>query len=138
MRRAAMWMILLCGCGDGTSMAPGADAATGSTRAVIRGEVRYDGSQDGSLLVGVFEWDEAHPSQPMGPPADFVPVTEPTFPMEWEIAGLRPGAYFAGAVLDVGRDNPTIPGEEDLERYSERIDVEAGDVVVVDLELRDE
>lgn len=134
-----MLPLLLCACGDGGASvdAGGNDSDTGSMRATISGQVLYAGDADGSLLVGVFPWDEENPSMPMGPPSDFVPADEPSFPFDYELSGLRPGSYFVGAVLDVGRDDPTIPGEEDLEHYSGRIDLEAGDSTVVDLELMD-
>lgn len=116
----------------------GRDGSSGSTRATVSGRVTYEGTEDGSILVGIFDWDEASPSMPMGPPLEFVPANDPTFPFEYELRGLRPGGYFVGAVLDVGRDNPTIPGEEDLEVYTGRIDLAPGDALTVDLELLDE
>lgn len=121
------------GC-DGAPV-PMDDAGAGTTRASIRGEVTYAGSADGSLLIGVFDWDDASPSQPMGPPRELVPVTTPTFPHPYELRAIRPGSYFVGAVLDIGRDNPTIPGPEDLEVYTPRIELAAGDELVIDLAL---
>lgn len=131
----ALW---LAAC-DGGAANPdaGPPDAGGGTRAAVVGEVRYEGDADGSLLVGVFPWDEAHPSQPTGPPVDFVPVDAPGFPFPYEIGGIRPGSYFVGAVLDVGRDDPTIPGEEDLEAYTGRLELAPGDRIEVDLVLED-
>ncbi|MCB9596137.1 MAG: hypothetical protein H6719_25670 [Sandaracinaceae bacterium] len=129
----AAWM---AGCDGSAMMDP--DAGAESTRASIQGEVTYSGSADGSLLIGVFPWDEAHPSQPMGPPADFVPVDTPTWPQPFELRSIRPGAYFVGAVLDVGRDSPTIPGAEDLAVYGDRLELVAGDDLVIDLALPSE
>lgn len=137
------WLLMvaawLAGCdGDGSStMMPEPDAGA-SMRASVVGEVSYDGAADGSLLVGVFDWDEANPSQPMGPPSDFVPSDDPSFPFGYELTRIRPGSYFVGAVFDVGRDSPTIPGDEDLEIYTDRIDLEAGQTLTIDLVLADD
>lgn len=137
------WMLMvaawLAGCdSNGSDPMPPEPDAGASMRATVVGEVTYDGAADGSLLVGVFDWDDANPSQPLGPPADFVPSDDPSFPFGYELTRIRPGSYFVGAVLDVGRDSPTIPGEEDLEIYTERIDLEAGQTITIDLALADD
>ncbi len=116
---------------------PAGDAGV-STRATVRGDVTYGGSADGSLLVGIFDWDEAHPSMPMGPPLEFVAVDAPSFPEPYELRAIRPGAYFVGAVLDVGRDSPTLPGPEDLQVYGDRFELVAGEERVIELALRDD
>jgi len=137
------WLLMvaawLAGCdGGGAEPMMSEPDAGASMRASVVGEVTYDGAADGALLVGVFPWDEANPSQPMGPPSEFVPADDPSFPFGYELTRIRPGAYFVGAVLDVGRDSPTIPGEEDLEVYTDRIDLEAGQRITIDLSLADD
>lgn len=133
----ARWLLMVAawmsGC-DGAAMTPD-DGGAGSTRATITGQVTYEGGADGSLLVGIFDWDEAHPSMPMGPPIELAPFDAPTFPQPYALRSIRPGAYFVGAVLDIGRDSPTIPGPEDLEIYGERIELVAGEERVIDLAL---
>lgn len=134
---AALGSVALLVACDGA--APLADAGSDApvSRARVEGEVRYDGDADGSLLVGIFPWDDARPSMPSGPPLEFVAVAQPSFPVRYELARLRPGTYFVGAVLDVGRDSPTIPGPEDLAVYTGMITLSVGDAITVDLELRD-
>lgn len=133
----ARWLLMVtawtAGC-DGAAMVAD-DGGVGSTRASITGEVTYAGSADGSLLVGIFDWDDAHPSMPMGPPLEFEPFDTPAFPQPYELRSIRPGAYFVGAVLDVGRDSPTIPGPEDVFVYGERIELVAGEAREIDLAL---
>lgn len=122
-----------CDGGAATSGDAGRDAA--ATRASVVGEVRYVGDADGSLLVGAWPWDPAAPSMPAGPPSELVVINEPTFPVQFELDRLRPGSYFVGAVLDVGRDDPTLPGDEDLQVYTGQVDLEAGEVHTLDLDL---
>ena len=111
------------------------DDAGMSTRAMVQGSVTYDGAEDGSLLIGLWAWDDAMPSTPTGPPVDFLPIDTPSFPHVYELPSVRPGEYFLGAVLDVGRDSPTFPGEEDIVIYGSRLELTAGDEVAVDLVL---
>jgi len=133
----AAWLGLSASACDGATNpgdAGGRDAGV-STRAAVRGAVSYEGGEDGSLLIGLWPFDSASPSMPVGPPADFVPVDVPAFPHTYEIDAIRPGTYFVGAVLDVGRDSPTLPGVEDVAVYGDRLDLMAGDDIAIDLTL---
>ena len=131
------WLLILAlgltAC-DGTTMMVAEDSAV-HARALVQGNVSYEGSADGSLLIGVWPWDELTPSMPMGPPADFVAIDAPAFPVHFEMPEVHPGPYFVGAVLDVGRDSPTVPGTEDAAVYGSQIELLAGDDVSVDLTL---
>lgn len=140
------WFLMVAawlgGC-DGGTMMSGEDSgvaedAAMATTADVTGTVTYEGSVDGSLLVGLWPWDDANPSEPMGPPTDFAMESMPAFPQSYDLSRVRPGSYFIGAVIDVGRDSPTLPGPEDIRSYGDRLDIAAGDALTIDLSLPNE
>lgn len=110
----------------GTTTAPGegstTDAAEGSTTdpadgsttgdelilADIEVTVNYAGTATGTLnVVAITEFP------PMGPPVAVASDDMPTFPYAATLSDLEAGEYIIFATLDVGGDNPTVPGPED-------------------------
>lgn len=87
----------------------GADESTGEP---VFGDldvtVIYEGAAVGTLNVAVLT-----EFPPMGPPSAIATDMEPTFPWMGSLTGLETGEYFVFAVLDVGGNNPTMPGPED-------------------------
>jgi len=87
----------------------GADESTGELiLADVEVTVMYEGMETGTLnVVALTEFP------PMGPPSAIATDMEPTFPWMGSLTGLEPGEYIVFAVLDVGGNNPTMPGPED-------------------------
>lgn len=106
----------------------------GGEAAQIEVTVNYDGAQTGNLTIAAFSmWP------PAGPPSAFEgPTAMPTFPATAGLSGLAAGDYTVVAILDIGGDNPTTPGEEDLQATSEITIEDGGDPIVVDLTLMDQ
>ena len=65
------------------------------------------------VKVAVFDIDPSLPSA--SPSATMAPITNPTFPVAWEIQNLPPASYWIGSHLDYGCDNlgSPEPGEPD-------------------------
>lgn len=134
----------LCACGVSVAEDETAEPDGGTqppVGAFISGTISYQGRADGSLLIGLWFWDlDLTPGPPAdGPPTgDFMlPIDNPRFPTRYVFDRLKSGDYFVGAVLDVGRNSPTLPRPEDVQAYSERITVEPGSEHRVDLVLLD-
>lgn len=108
--------------GSGGSGAGGSGGSSAVPAGTIRGTVAYSGTETGSLAVGVYT---ACP--PAGPPVNLNTrrIAEPTFPQAFELTSVDPGSYYIVAVLDVGSNNPTIPGPEDLQACSPQVTVTA-------------
>lgn len=86
-----------------------ADDTTGE---LVLGDIEvtviYEGEQTGTLnVVAITEFP------PMGPPKAVASDMMPTFPYAATLNDLEAGEYIIFATLDVGNDNPTIPGPED-------------------------
>ena len=113
-----------CGGGDNTT-----------TGVSITGTVTYAGNQDGSLTVGLFK---------ICPPITFpfkmimTKIETPVFPQQYEIEGLTDtGEFYVAATYDVGKNNPTIPGAEDLIDCSAKFTLTAEQGAVADVVLHD-
>lgn len=96
----------------------------------IQGVVLYEGSLDGSLIVGAFT---SFP--PQAGPVSFVSFPTPTFPAEYELTYVPAGDYYVIATLDVGRDDPTAPGDEDIMAASVLVSVSDAEGAVADVDL---
>ena len=97
-----------------TASSSGSGGAGGSGGAVMLGDVEvtvnYAGTQTGTLSVAALTM-----FPPMGPPVAFQSVKVPVFPAKITLIGLEaPKDYYLLAVLDIGNNNPTNPGPEDL------------------------
>jgi hypothetical protein len=80
----------------------------GLVLADIEVTVIYEGELTGTLnVVAVTELP------PMGPPVAVASEMAPVFPYAATLDDLEVGEYIIFATLDVGGDNPTIPGPED-------------------------
>jgi hypothetical protein len=86
-----------------------ADSTTGGlVLADIEVTVVYEGTATGTLnVVAITEFP------PMGPPVAVASDMAPVFPYVATLGDLEAGEYIIFATLDVGGDNPTIPGPED-------------------------
>ncbi len=74
----------------------------------------------GPLTVALFE------DLPIsGAPVAYLRINEPLYPQRFEIHDVQPGLYELMVVIDVGANNPTIPGSEDVQ-------VEAGQIQISD------
>ncbi len=62
-----------------------------------------------ALNVAAFE-----AGKPMGIPPAFFTQMNPMFPVKGTLNDLEPGSYNIIAVLDIGGNNPSMPGPEDL------------------------
>ena len=96
--------------GEGTTAAETTAAETtgGLVLADIEVTVIYEGELTGTLnVVAVPEFP------PMGPPVAVASDMAPAFPYMATLDDLEVGEYIIFATLDVGGDNPTIPGPED-------------------------
>ena len=92
-------------CGDDGDDGGGGDP----TAASIVGEVTYDGSSTGSLMIALY------PGMiPGGPPAFMKALGTASFPHSYELTDVPAGTWYVFAVFDVGADNPTVPGPEDF------------------------
>lgn len=72
--------------------------------------VEYAGMNTGSLSIAAFKQ-----FPPMGPPLAFVVEPMPMFPVKKTLMGLEAGDYYITAILDIGNNNPQMPGPEDLQ-----------------------
>jgi len=87
-----------------------ADSTTGGELilADIEVTVNYAGTETGTLnVVAITEFP------PSGPPVAVASDAAPTFPYAATLNNLEVGEYIIFATLDVGANNPTIPGAED-------------------------
>jgi hypothetical protein len=136
MTRAVSWLgiflALAVGCGDGDGDAGGPDAASATPANTVAGTVAYGGGQDGALIIGVFT-----EFPPMSGPVAFHTEPQPTWPFSFELPSVDPGTYHVVATLDVGRDNPTSPGPEDLQAASMPVTVSDSAGAWVELTLVD-
>lgn len=132
----ALFSLLMLGCGDDDSSEIGGDNGSsgmgGVPGSTIRGSVTYTGTLSGGLNVGVYL-----SCPPAGPPVggnnELVP--QPNFPRGFEFTGVQPGSYSAVAILDVGNNNPTFPGQEDILSCSSTVEVSDAEGAVADIDL---
>lgn len=113
-------------CGGGDDTTPGVS---------ITGTVTYAGSQDGSLTVGLFEL-----CPPVAPPFKMImtKIENPVFPQPYEIKGITDsGDFYVAATYDIGKNNPTMPGQEDLIDCSTKFTLTAEQGAVADVVLQD-
>jgi|GEM_PF-4911786 len=135
--------LILAGCGDsdGEDTATDTMSDTGDEPAdpppppgnTVTGEVMYTGSQSGNLVFGLYT-----SLPPMGPPVAFSSIEAPEFPAEFTLSDVDEGTYQLLTVFDVGGDNPTLPGDEDLQVASEPFEVTAELGAWVDVEITEE
>lgn len=95
---------------EGTTTEPADGTTTGGELilADIEVTVIYEGAATGTLnVVAITEFP------PMGPPVAVASDDMPTFPYVATLNDLEAGEYIIFATLDVGGNNPTIPGPED-------------------------
>jgi hypothetical protein len=60
------------------------------------------------------------------------------FPAKGTLAGLEPGSYTIFAVLDIGGNNPSMPGPEDLFATTAMpVEVKGGDAPTADVTIMD-
>jgi hypothetical protein len=86
-----------------------------------------------SLNVAAFE-----EGKPMGIPPAFFTQKNPMFPVKGTLKGLEPAMYNIIAVLDIGSNNPSVPGAEDLVGMSSMpVEVMGGDAPTVDITIMD-
>ncbi|MCC6215239.1 MAG: hypothetical protein IT376_10240 [Polyangiaceae bacterium] len=119
----------------GASGASGGGGAAGSGAVpggAVHGTVAYAGAETGALVVGVYT---ACP--PAGPPVNLnmKRYDTPAFPQAYELTNVDPGSYYIVAVLDVGSNNPTMPGPEDLQACSGQVTVSASAGATADITL---
>lgn len=101
--------------GGGGEGVGGGGGAGGGSAAVgdIEVTVNYMGmtmvTDKDSLNVAAFKAGE-----PLGQPPAFFVKKDPMFPVTDLLKGLEPGAYDIYAILDIGSNNPSMPGPEDL------------------------
>ena len=125
------------GAGSGGSSSSGGAGGSGGA-AVVLGDVEvtvnYAGVQTGTLSVAAITM-----FPPMGPPVAFQTIKVPTFPAKLTLIGLEaPKDYYLVAVLDIGNNNPTNPGPEDLVAITmPAVKVNAGAANKLDLTLKD-
>jgi hypothetical protein len=136
MKRGSTWLgmvlALAAGCGDGEGDPAGPDAAGIPAANTVAGTVDYRGAEDGALIIGVFT-----EFPPMSGPVAFHTEPQPSWPVTFELPSIDPGTYYLVATLDVGRDNPTSPGPEDLQAASEPITISDSAGAWVELTLVD-
>lgn len=105
--------------GTSTTDAPDETTAEGTTTGeLVLGDVEvtviYDGAAMGTLnVVAITSFP------PVGPPLAVASEMDPAYPWVGTLMGLEPGEYYIAAVLDVGNDNPTLPGPEDLQAVTD-------------------
>jgi len=100
----------------------------------IQGTVTYEGSETGSLTVGIFT-----DCPPAGPPAGMVyqQIAEPSFPQNYELTGASAGDYYVVAILDVAPASPMTPGPEDKMSCSDQFTLGTDSGASVDVTLTD-
>jgi hypothetical protein len=124
------------GAGGGSGGAGGQGGSTAEP-GDIDVTVNYTGmvmvTDQDSLNVAAFE-----AGKPMGAPPAFFTQKNPMFPAKGKLAGLKPGMYTLFAVLDIGSNNPSAPGMEDLVgTTSTPVEIKGGDVVMEDVTIMD-
>ncbi|MFS8065040.1 MAG: hypothetical protein ACMG6S_01585 [Byssovorax sp.] len=127
------------GSGGASSSSSASSSASGTGgAAVMLGDVdvtvNYAGAQTGTLSVAAIT---SFP--PMGPPVAFQSIKMPMFSQKVTLIGLEaPKDYYIVAVLDIGNNNPTNPGPEDLVAITmPAVKVVADKAIAVDLTLKD-
>lgn len=117
--------MVLGACVQGDTAAP-SDADAHPEDAVIAvpgntvlGRVDYQGDEDGRLTIALFEQLPVS-----GPPIHFTRIAIPSFPQEFAIYDVETGEYEVLVVLDLGPENPTVPGLEDVQARAGRIEVD--------------
>ena len=80
----------------------------------IEVSVDYEGTAPGGLTVGAFV-----DCPPELPPVSFQRVDEPTYPVDVTLVDVENGTYCVYAYIDEAPENPTFPGDEDPQGYSE-------------------
>jgi hypothetical protein len=90
MKRIALSVVL-----GGLSCVGADDSAEPIGASVVSGVVRYEGSMQGPLRVGIFT---SFP--PRGAPIASVEIASPSYPQPYEIRGVPPGRYFVLAIVD--------------------------------------
>lgn len=83
------------------------DLPPGNTIEVV---VHYDGTQEGTAIAGVFT-----ECPPEAGPMAFAVDESPEFPQTLTIFNVLAGEHFINVILDIGHDNPMMPGDEDLQ-----------------------
>jgi hypothetical protein len=98
--------------GEGGSAGAGGAGGAGGQLVLsdLEVKVEYAGVNTGTLSIAAFKQ-----FPPMGPPLAFVQDKMPMFPVTKKLIGLEPGDYFITAILDIGNNNPQMPGPEDLQ-----------------------
>jgi hypothetical protein len=101
--------------GEGGSGGTGGSAGAGGAGGQVvltdlEVNVQYAGIKTGTLSIAAFKQ-----FPPMGPPLAFVQDAMPMFPVKKTLIGLEPGDYYITAILDIGNNNPQMPGPEDLQ-----------------------
>jgi hypothetical protein len=127
------------GSGGASSSSSSSSSASGTGgAAVMLGDVdvtvNYAGAQTGTLSVAAIT---SFP--PMGPPVAFQSIKMPMFSQKVTLIGLEaPKDYYIVAVLDIGNNNPTNPGPEDLVAITmPAVKVVADKATAVELTLKD-
>jgi len=64
-------------------------------------------------------------------------VPSPSWPLAFEFTDVDAGTYQVSVVLDIGSDDPTFPGDEDIQVGSEPITVTDEEGVWLELEIVD-
>ena len=129
--------------GGGASSSSSSSASSSSASgtggaAVMLGDVdvtvNYAGAQTGTLSVAAIT---SFP--PMGPPVAVQSVKMPMFSQKVTLIGLEaPKDYYIVAVLDIGNNNPQLPGPEDLVAITmPAVKVVANKATAVELTLKD-
>ena len=94
-------------------------------------QVEYEGVAPGGLTVGAFT-----DCPPETPPVSFKRISEPTYPLDVTLVDVEDGEYCVYAYIDEAPENPTFPGDEDPQGYSENFSVNGADgsttITVVD------
>lgn len=126
------------GSGGASSSSASSSASGTGGAAVMLGNVdvtvNYAGVQTGTLSVAAIT---SFP--PMGPPVAFQSIKMPMFSQKVTLIGLEaPKDYYIVAVLDIGNNNPTNPGPEDLVAITmPAVKVVADKATAVELTLKD-
>jgi hypothetical protein len=121
------------GAGGGSGGAGGGMAMLGDIEVTVNYMGMVMVTDMDSLNVAAFEV-----GKPMGIPPAFFTQKNPMFPAKGTLAGLEPGSYTIFAVLDIGSNNPSMPGPEDLVATSSMpVEVKGGDAPAADVTIMD-
>jgi hypothetical protein len=93
--------------------------------------VEYAGEQTASLTVGAFP-----ECPPVNPPVSFKRIDDATYPVMTTLEGIEPGDWCVYAYIDLPPENPTFPGDEDPQGFTEQVTL-MGDVQSVTLTVTD-